>query len=79
MTLLLVVPVVGGLVRESQALVRRARVCKVLVVEGTLTWFRILLVEAVAQGLLSLHGAWVDIGAGKLFTLDRAGNAFVEV
>jgi carbonic anhydrase len=35
--------------------------------------------EAVAQGLLSLHGAWVDIGAGKLFTLDQAGDAFVEV
>jgi hypothetical protein len=28
---------------------------------------------------LSLHGAWVDIGAGKLFSLDPQDDRFVEV
>lgn len=35
--------------------------------------------EAVEQGLLSLHGAWVDIGKGALWTLDRATNSFNPV
>jgi carbonic anhydrase len=35
--------------------------------------------EAVRGGLLSLHGAWVDIGAGKLFSLDPQDDRFVEV
>jgi carbonic anhydrase len=34
--------------------------------------------DAVKDGLLSLHGAWVDIAQGKLYTLDPGVDRFVE-
>ncbi len=34
--------------------------------------------EAVKDGLLSLHGGWVDIAQGKLYTLDPGVDRFVE-
>ncbi|MFT4794963.1 MAG: carbonic anhydrase [Paracoccaceae bacterium] len=34
--------------------------------------------EAVKDGLLSLHGAWVDIAKGKLYTLNPESDRFVE-
>ena len=35
--------------------------------------------EAVADGLLSLSGAWVDIGPGKLYALNPGTDVFEEV
>ncbi|MGG7566659.1 carbonic anhydrase [Rhodovulum sp. DZ06] len=35
--------------------------------------------EAVRDGLVSLHGAWMDIGSGKLHALDPQADMFREV
>lgn len=35
--------------------------------------------QAVRDGRLTLHGAWIDIGAGRLSMLDPAGARFVTV
>ncbi|MGF1502563.1 MAG: carbonic anhydrase [Paracoccaceae bacterium] len=35
--------------------------------------------EAIAEGRISLHGAWVDLGAGTLYRLDGRGGPFVPV
>ena len=34
--------------------------------------------EAVKDGLLSLHGAWVDIAQGKLYALNPETDRFAE-
>jgi len=35
--------------------------------------------DAVAEGLLSLHGCWNDIGEGGLEHYDRKERAFIPV